>query len=171
MEMGDRKLKVQRATPNAKSFSILQQLKQNPQDQIVFEAGKSNFSEQMPNFQIIISIPSFATVPSRVIQLINMITAEDVMDDMEYREISEDIRIECMNYGVVLNVVIPRPDKTTSLAGPAVGKIFVKFQTVQAAKKARYKISGKKYNRRTAIASFYPENYFDVREFNYQGNI
>ncbi len=74
-----------------------------------------------------------------------------------------------MKYGTVLNVEIPRPDKICKLSGPAVGKIFVKFSTLQSAKKARYEISGKKYNRRTVIASFYPENYFDVREFNFMG--
>ena len=73
-----------------------------------------------------------------------------------------------MQYGTVLNVEIPRPDKTTSIAGPAVGKIFVKFSTVESARKARYFISGKKYNRRTCVTCFYPENYFDVREFNFQ---
>ena len=67
-----------------------------------------------------------------------------------------------------MNVEIPRPDKSTSIAGPAVGKVFLKFATLQAAKKARYRLSGRKYNRRTMVASFYPEHYFDVREFNFQ---
>jgi hypothetical protein len=58
----------------------------------------------------------------------------------------------------------------TFVAGPAVGKIFVKFSTEKSAKKARYKLSGRIYNRRICITSFYPENYFDVREFNFQGN-
>jgi splicing factor U2AF subunit len=55
------------------------------------------------------------------------------------------------------------------LASLAVGKIFVKFSTLPSAKKARYTLSGRKFNRKTVVASFYPENYFDVREFNYQG--
>ncbi len=73
-----------------------------------------------------------------------------------------------MQFGTVLNVEIPRPDKSTCIAGPAVGKIFVKFSTIPSAKKARYILSGRKYNRRTIVCSFYPENYFDVREFNFQ---
>jgi splicing factor U2AF 65 kDa subunit len=68
-----------------------------------------------------------------------------------------------------LNVEIPRPDRSTSLVTSAVGKIFVKFSTLPSAKKARYYLSGRKFNRKTVVASFYPENYFDVREFNYQG--
>ena len=73
-----------------------------------------------------------------------------------------------MQFGTVLNVEIPRPDKTTSIAGPAVGKVFLKFANLQSAKKARHKLSGRKYNRRTMVVSFYPEHYFDVREFNFQ---
>ena len=72
-----------------------------------------------------------------------------------------------MQFGTVLNVEIPRPDKATWIAGPAVGKVFLKFANLQAAKKARYRLSGRKYNRRTIVASFYPEHYFDVREFNF----
>lgn len=170
MDMGDRKLRIQRATVNNKSFSILQQLKNNPVI-ITHEPGKSNFTDipaaQQSNIPLHVEIPIFANIPSRVIQIINVITAEDVMDDLEYREIVEDIRNECNQFGTVLHVEIPRPDKNTSIAGPAVSKIFVKFSNTQSAKKARYNLSGKKYNRRTVVVSFYPENYFDVREFNF----
>lgn len=168
IDMADRKLRVQRATINNKSFQLLQQLKANPIT-VNSQAGKSNFSDHNPTIQphMQVDVPIYAALPSRVIQMINMINTEDVMDDLEYREIVEDLRNECMQYGTVLNVEIPRPDKNTSIAGPAVGRIFIKFSTLQSAKKARFKISGKKYNRRTCVASFYPENYFDVREFNF----
>jgi hypothetical protein len=46
-----------------------------------------------------------------------------------------------------------------------VGKLFVKFSTVLSAKKARYSLSGREYNGRTVVASFYPEHYFDIKEF------
>jgi hypothetical protein len=39
-----------------------------------------------------IDVPLYASLPSRVIQIINVICPEDVMDDLEYREIVEDIR-------------------------------------------------------------------------------
>jgi len=94
LEMGDKKLKVQKATVNTKSFSIVQQLKSNPIQMNTNEPGKSNFSDQTPTMMLCeqIDVPLYATLPSRVIQIINVITAEDVMDDLEYREIVEDIR-------------------------------------------------------------------------------
>lgn len=89
--MGDKKLRVQRATINNKSFTILQELKANPTPAV--EPGKPLFTDK-PEEETIqqIDIPIYATIPSRVIQIINAITAEDVMDDLEYREIAEDIR-------------------------------------------------------------------------------
>ena len=94
LEMGDKKLKVQKATVNTKSFSIVQQLKSNPVQMNTNEPGKSNFSDQTPTLLLCeqIDVPLYATLPSRVIQVINVICAEDVMDDLEYREIVEDIR-------------------------------------------------------------------------------
>ena len=68
----------------------------------------------------------------------------------------------------MLNVEIPRPDKVTCLTSNTVGKVFVKYSTLSSAKRARYYLSGRKFNRKTVVCSFYPENYFDVREFNYQ---
>jgi splicing factor U2AF subunit len=168
-EMGEKRLKVQRANINCKSFTIAQQIKNTPVDMTPREQGKSNFSDAIITEENIIQldIPIYSSIPSRVVQLINLVTTEDIMDDADYREIIEDIRNECNQFGTVLNVEIPRPDKTTSLASNAVGKIFVKFSTLPSAKKARYNLSGRKFNRKTVIASFYPENYFDVREFNY----
>lgn len=91
---GEKKFRVQRATVNNKSFSILQQLKNNPVPILNNEPGKSNFTDYTPSvtIQLNIDVPIYASMPSRVVQLINIIVAEDVMDDLEYREIVEDIR-------------------------------------------------------------------------------
>ena len=92
--MGERRLKVQRADVNFKSNTIVQQLKANPVSFTPREPGQSNFSEAIiyPELDVPLDIPIFSCVPSRVIQLINMITAEDVMEDSDYRDILEDVR-------------------------------------------------------------------------------
>ena len=46
-----------------------------------------------------------------------------------------------------------------------VGKLFVMFENIVAAKQARYRISGRSYNGRTVVASFYPEQYFEIKDF------
>ena len=92
--MGERKLKVTRADVNFKTNSIAQQIKSNPVIAPPKEPGKSNFSDNLiyPELNIPLDIPIFSSVPSRVIHLVNMINAEVVMDDADYREIVEDVR-------------------------------------------------------------------------------
>ena len=115
-------------------------------------------------------IPEYAKNPSRVVMFINAISPEDLLDDSDYEEIIDDFRQKCSIYGTVLNVEIPRPNIEEGTYTEDVGKIFVKFSTLKTAKIARYNISGLKYNNRMIVGSFYPENYFDIREYNHTEN-
>ena len=117
-----------------------------------------------------LTIPLFAKTPSRVVMFINAISPEDLLDDSDYEEIIDDFRQKCSLYGTVLNVEIPRPNIEEGTYTDDVGKIFVKFSTLKTAKIARYNISGLKYNNRLIVGSFYPESYFDIREYNHTEN-
>ena len=112
-------------------------------------------------------IPEFAKIPSRVVMFINAVSPEDLLDDSDYEEIIDDFRQKCSVYGTVLNVEIPRPNIEEGTYTDDVGKIFIKFSTLKTAKIARYNISGLKYNNRLIVGSFYPESYFDIREYNH----
>ena len=57
--------------------------------------------------------------------------------------------------------MIRRPDDRTGNAGPEVGKVFVKFGQLVAAKRAQYSLSGRIYNKKTVITSFCPEDTYD----------
>ena len=70
-----------------------------------------------------------------------------------------------MEYGEVYSVEIPRPNTLTGVCTVGVGKAFIKFTTLISAKKFRLDVSGKVYNNRIVICSFYPEKYFDTQEF------
>ena len=72
---------------------------------------------------------------------------------------------ECKKYGPVESVVVPRPDIGCGYAGPCVGKVFVKFMYITHAKKARQGLSGRVYNKRTVLASYYPEEKFILKEY------
>ena len=54
----------------------------------------------------------------------------------------------------------------SALVSRAHGKVYVKFGELIAAKQARYGLSGRTYNGRTVVASFYPEHLFDQKELN-----
>lgn len=61
--------------------------------------------------------------------------------------------------------MIPQPDISCGYAPPSVGKVFVKFRYITHAKKARQGISGRVYNKRTVVASYYPEEKFNFKEY------
>ena len=61
---------------------------------------------------------------------------------------------------------IPKPDMELKVAEIGIGKIFIKFSHIIAAKQARYRIAGRNYNNRTVVGAFYPEYYFDSKQFN-----
>lgn len=148
LEFMEKRLKVQRANLSAKPQTLAQQIalfKNVPDD------------KRMP-------IPLFAMTPSRVVQFINMISYEDLADEDEIIHVKDDILEECKQYGEIISIEIPRPDDS-GLSTFGVGKIFVKFNHIIAAKQARYRMSGRRYNGRTVVVSFYPEHYFDIKEF------
>ena len=117
-----------------------------------------------------LTIPEFAKIPSTVFMFINAISPEDPLDDSDYEEIIDDFRQKCSAYGTVLNVEIPRSNIKEGTYTDDVGKIFIKFSTLKTAKIARYNLSGLKYNIRLIVGSFYPETYFDIREYNHIDN-
>ena len=135
-------------------------------NQKIFQDLNENNEDNEVSYSIL-KIPDYATIPSRVIMFINAVSPEDLLDNSDYDEIIDDFRQKCSQYGTVLNVEIPRPNVEMGTYTDEVGKIFVKFSSVKTAKIARYNLSGLKYNNRLIVGSFYPENYFDVREYNH----
>lgn len=94
-----------------------------------------------------------------------MISPTDLFDEEEIVQVKDDLLQESKNYGEIISIEIPKPDETTGHATYGVGKIFVKFNHIVAAKQARHRLSGRQYNGRTVVVSFYPEHYFDIKEF------
>jgi splicing factor U2AF subunit len=102
-----------------------------------------------------------------------MVTAEELIDNDDYEgmhsasvlmgrrwltqlEICEDVREECSKYGQVLELKVPRPSGG-SRQSPGVGKIFVKFDTVESATKALKALAGRKFSDRTVVTTYYGE--------------
>ena len=71
----------------------------------------------------------------------------------------------CSKFGPVEEIVIPRPDKKCGYSVPTQGKAFVKFSYIIHAKKARHMITGRVYNKRTVVVSFYPEEKFNLKQY------
>jgi hypothetical protein len=71
-------------------------------------------------------------------------------------EIRDDVREECEKYGRVLDIKVPRPSGG-SRQSPGVGKIFVKFESVDAATGALKVLAGRKFADRTVVTTYYSE--------------
>ncbi|GAM37937.1 hypothetical protein TCE0_033f08281 [Talaromyces pinophilus] len=98
---------------------------------------------------------------TRVLQLLNMVTADELINNEDYEEILEDVQDECSKYGQVLDLKIPRP-AGGSRQSAGVGKIFVKFDTVESATNALKALAGRKFSDRTVVTTYFPEESFEV---------
>ncbi|KAM5351756.1 hypothetical protein ACJ41O_004479 [Fusarium nematophilum] len=94
---------------------------------------------------------------SRVLQLLNMVTAEELLDNDDY----EDVREECSKFGNVIDLKIPRPTGG-SRQSAGVGKIFVKYENPEDTTKALKALAGRKFADRTVVTTYFPEENFDV---------
>lgn len=128
----------------------------------------SSGSTQVANFDVgitaisgLASQMSSGTDKGRVLQLLNMVTPEELMDGEEYGEICDDVREECSKFGTVLDLKAPRPSGGSRLSA-GVGKIFVKFDTADSAHKALTALAGRKFADRTVVTTYFPEENFDV---------
>lgn len=122
-----------------------------------------------PLIQSILRIPTQCVTPSKVIQLLNMMMIEDLFEEEFIRDLHKDVESACQAFGSIEDIVIPRPDHKNGICSPSVGKVFIKFFYLIPAKQARFKLNGRTYNKRTVIASFYPEEKFDKKEYLIKG--
>jgi len=97
----------------------------------------------------------------RVLQLLNMVTPEELIDNDDYEEICEDVQEECAKYGTIVSMKIPRPSMG-SRQSAGVGKIFIKYEDSEAAKKALQALAGRKFADRTVVTTYFDEASFDV---------
>ncbi|CAJ0904125.1 11006_t:CDS:10 [Entrophospora sp. SA101] len=123
MELSDRKLVVQRASiGSAKNLGMAVVLSSS----VLIPAGSGEMQ------------------PTTVLQLLNMVTSEELVDDEEYEDIVEDVREECSKFGCIVDMKIPRPGQSTT----GVGKIFVRFDSAEAAGIALRALAGRKFAER-----------------------
>ncbi|PWN51888.1 hypothetical protein IE53DRAFT_30945 [Violaceomyces palustris] len=122
--------------------------------------------------------------PTRCMMMLNMVTPEELLDDEEYADIVEDIRDECAKFGRVTDVRIPRPAKESkgwaaqtwrrSQAGgggdggeekesaeverEGVGRVYVRYSEVEQCSQALKAIAGRQFGGRLVICAFLKED-------------
>jgi splicing factor U2AF subunit len=110
MQLGEKKLVVQRASVGAKNGPLSGA---NP-------AAMAPVQLQVPGLASM-NLSGGTQPPTEVLCLMNMVTPEELEDDEEYEDIMEDIKEECNKYGYVVSIEIPRPIEGVDV--PGVGKV------------------------------------------------
>ncbi|XP_076443173.1 splicing factor U2AF 50 kDa subunit-like [Babylonia areolata] len=143
MQLGDKKLIVQRASIGAKGA-------QNQQAPVQLQVPGLNFNQG-------------GLEATEVLCLMNMVQPEELEDEEEYEDILEDVKEECSKYGVVRSLEVPRPIKGVEV--PGVGKIFVEFNSVIDCQKAQQALAGRKFSSRVVVTSYFDPDAYHRREF------
>lgn len=145
MQLGDKKIIIQRASVGAKNAAAYAQMP---------------VQIQVPGF----NLAAGPGQPTEVLCLLNMVTPEELRDDEEYEEILEDIREECNRHGAVRSVEIPRPLEGVDDV-PGVGKVFVEFMSTTDCVHAQQALTGRKFANRIVVTSFYEPERYHRRDF------
>ncbi|XP_046700017.1 U2 small nuclear RNA auxiliary factor 2b isoform X8 [Silurus meridionalis] len=149
MQLGDKKLLVQRASVGAKNATLT-------------SINETPVTLQVPGLMNS-SMNQMGGIPTEVLCLMNMVAPEELLDDDEYEEIVEDVRDECSKYGQVKSIEIPRP--VDGLEIPGTGKIFVEFTTVFDSQKAMQALTGRKFANRVVVTKYCDPDAYHRREF------
>ncbi|KAL5203598.1 hypothetical protein ABZP36_008469 [Zizania latifolia] len=145
IKMGDKTLTVRRANqgasqPRPEQESILLQAQQQAQMQrLMYQVG--------------------GALPTKVVCLTQVVSADELRDDEEYEDIVQDMREEGCTYGNLVKVVIPRPDPSGAPVS-GVGRVFLEFADTESSTKAKNGMHGRRFGNNQVVAVFYPENKF-----------
>uniref|UniRef100_A0A452FUA6 Splicing factor U2AF subunit n=1 Tax=Capra hircus TaxID=9925 RepID=A0A452FUA6_CAPHI len=152
MQLGDKKLLVQRASVGAKNATLVSPLSTINQTPVTLQVpGLMSSQVQMGGH------------PTEVLCLMNMVLPEELLDDEEYEEIVEDVRDECGKYGLVKSIEIPRP--VDGVEVPGCGKIFVEFTSVFDCQKAMQGLTGRKFANRVVVTKYCDPDSYHRRDF------
>ncbi|RKP39444.1 hypothetical protein BJ085DRAFT_12673, partial [Dimargaris cristalligena] len=147
MELGEKRLVVQKASVGSRLTSTTPGSGGGP-------PPLSNYAHRLPP-SISATLQSDAGTPVQptcILQLLNMVSPNELADDEEYNDIIEDVRAECSTFGTVVSIRIPRP--TPEGNEPGIGKIFVEFADTNQSAQALRALAGRKFAQRTVIASY-----------------
>lgn len=97
---------------------------------------------------------------TRILELRNVITDEELGDDEEYEDIRDDMEEEGRKFGALEKVVIPRPPATKG-----VGRVFLQYGSVADCERAFATMSGRRFDKRTVVASYFPEARFEAGDY------
>lgn len=158
MQLGDKRLIVQRASVGAKGMPG----PSTTQSSINPAIMTGPVTMQVPGLQITAMTTAIGN-PTEVLCLMNMVLPEELIDDEEYEDIMEDIRQECSKYGQIRSMEIPRPIEGVEV--PGLGKVFIEYNSSNDCQRAQQSLAGRKFDNRVVITSYFDPDRYHRREF------
>ncbi|KAG9136059.1 hypothetical protein Leryth_021280 [Lithospermum erythrorhizon] len=149
IKMGDKTLTVRRANQGT--------AQPNPEQENVLLHAQQQIALQKLMLQ-----PT--ALVTKVLCLTQVVDPQELLQDEDYEDILEDMRVECGKFGPLINVVIPRP-RPTGEPAPGVGKVFLEYADIESSAKARQGLNGRKFGGNQVIAVYYPEDKFAQGEY------
>ncbi len=94
------------------------------------------------------------------------------MNDGDAQDARKHIYTEAAKFGVVEEIMIPRPSSFAGTTGNdnGVGKIFVLFRETVCARKFQSQVNGRKFDGRVICAAFFPLERFQKGKYTLEDN-
>ena len=100
---------------------------------------------------------------TKCLVLHNIIQINEMRDAKDYDEVAEETEDEMQQYGKV-RVVVPKPRADGSFP-PGVGKVFIKFESVESAEASKKVTQSRLFDGRKVLVDFYDESKFEQEVF------
>lgn len=109
-----------------------------------------------------VSAEALVQMSTRVVQLQDVVTEEELEDDNEYEAILEDMEDEGRRFGTLVEVLIPRPrdEKLRSAAG----RIFLRYSKLEEAERAQATMTERRFGDHIVKATFFDEGRFETKD-------
>ncbi|KAK3243750.1 hypothetical protein CYMTET_46616 [Cymbomonas tetramitiformis] len=104
-----------------------------------------------------------AAPASTCVYLGNLIKCNELVEASEREEVAEEVKEECSKRGEVLSICIPEPPPD-SVAKEESGRVYVKFREQAGAIAAQRALNGRTFGGNKVVASFIPENDYDMAD-------
>ncbi|XP_035835056.1 splicing factor U2af large subunit B isoform X7 [Helianthus annuus] len=161
LKMGDKTLTVRRATISSGQMKSEQETMLAQAQQHI---AMQKMALQVGGFNLPGMPRGPDEVPTKILCLTEVISADELMDDGEYEEILEDMREEGRKFGDLTNVVIPRPDPNGEQVD-GLGKVFLEYGDPSDCAKAKDSLGGRKFGGNVVTAVYYPEDKYFQGEY------
>jgi RNA recognition motif. (a.k.a. RRM, RBD, or RNP domain) len=105
------------------------------------------------------SVSTTTTPQSRIVELQNMLSADDLNNPDEYQDILDDTTEQCREFGDLRSVIIPRAHEVGAT------KIFLEYATVTDAAMAIQKLQGRTFDGRLVQATYFDEGRYANKDY------